>query len=100
MVRPQRMGAEGGGFVTRIKEKEAGRGLTLTMHLAEANKIGEERACCHALDKERMLAETHIIPMGGEEGDSPTLVRERGIEGEFILETPLTGRTLGKPAQG
>ena len=63
------------------------------MHLAEANKIGEERACCHALDKERMLAETHTIPMGREEGDSLTLVRERGSEGECIMETPLPGRT-------
>ena len=51
-----------------MKEKEDGRGLTLTMHLAEANKIGEERAYCHALDKERMRAETHTIPMGGKRG--------------------------------
>ena len=47
-----------------------------------------------------MRAETHIIPMGEEEGDSLTLVRERGNEGEFILETHLSGRTLGKPARG
>ena len=70
------------------------------MHLAETTKIGEESACCHALDKERMLEETRTIPMGGEEGDSLTLVRVRGIEGEGITKTPLPGGEPRHPAQG
>ena len=94
-VYPERRGldvqpatGEGGmrGFVTLFRET--------------AIKIDEESSRRHALDKERMLEETRTIPMGGEEGDSLTLVRVRGIEGEDITKTPLPGGNQGNPAQG